>query len=555
MKVKLDTKTKGIKTVGNNIINLSAFKTVGEELECIYENKYATFEEAVDHINNANKPEQTYQINVEKSIEPAKFSLPNAGKAKKVIIQCMNDSAVNIGKNSSINVNCPIELNNVIFKSTAKTLTLNAKDDVLLRQETTIDSFRGKKNTEMTVSGNANKSYDVTGFGILSVGEEYENGYVYIKASLNVDKLAIETGSELHIADTLKSGSFKSFRSGKNAKIIFDSIGKTTLRFTGKNEDFNVDTDGLFISGKDVYGTKLLSTKNLTDLNKKLKLYGYDYDSSDDETIKPFFAQVGSDIVLLEEVFVLASDKNASTEGFAQWTDIVNNISKAKDEKANYTIKLLKSIDLNSTPKFPTKGTYASLAIEGADAENIYSVSFKGSLNLTGNTTFRNINLYSMGKTTASDFNLNCTGYNVIFENSSTNKATIRSNNLTLENSFITAGKITIKDTLTTSDSSKINSKLGLSTSKWIVDGMVYFNLYSGAKLNVSNEIIGAENESPDDKICLSVINNKTEKELTSFTKNYCLGKVTKGLNYLCLNADDYKINTDSKGNLTVVIQ
>lgn len=551
LKVKLDAKTKGIKTVGDKIISLSVFKTVEEELECIYEDKYATFEEAVDYINTANKPDQTYQIAVNESIEPAKFSLPNAGKAKKLIIQCMNDSAINIGKNPSINANCPIELDNVIFKSTAKTLTLNAKDNVLLRQETTIDSFKGKKSAVMTVIGNTNKSYDVTGFGTLSVGEEYEDGYVRVKSSLNVDTLVIENGSELHISDTLKSGSFKSFKSFKDAKIVFDSIGKSTLKFSGKNEDFVVDNDGLFISGNAVYGTKILSTKNLTDLNKKFKLYEYDYDSSN-ESIKPFFAQVNSDIVLLEEVFELSSDKKTSTEGFAQWSDIVNTISKAKDGNANYTIKLLKSIDLNSTPKFPTKGTYASLTIEGSDAENLYSLSFKGSLNLTGNTTFRNIDFYSMGKTTSSDFNLNGTGYNVIFENSTTNRATIKSKNLTLENSFITTGKITITDTLATYDSSKIHSKLGLSTSKWIVDGVVNFNLYSGSKLNVSNEITSAD---PENKIYLNVIDKKTENELTSFTKNYSLGKVTKGSKYLYLTADDYKINADAKGNLTIVTQ
>lgn len=555
LKVKLDAKTKGIKTVGEKIITLSVFKTVAEELEYINEYKYATFEEAVDYINNANNPEQTYQINVEESVEPAKFSLPNAGKAKRLIIKCMDDSAINIGKNSSINANCPIELDNVIFKSTAKTLTLNAKDNVLLRQDTTIDSFKGKNNAVMSVIGNTNKSYDVTGFGTLSVGEEYEEGYVHIKASLNVNKLVIETRSELHISDTLKSGSFKSFKSNENAKIIFDSIGKATLKYTGKNEDFNVDNDGLFISGNAVYGTKILSTKNLTDLNKKFRLYGYDYDSSDDESIKPFFAQVGNDIVLLEEIFVLSSDKKPSTEGFAQWTDIVNTISKAKDGTANYTIKLLKSIDLNSTPKFPTKGTYASLTIEGTDAENVCSLTFKGSLNLTGNTAFRNIDLYSMGKNTASNFNLNGTGYNIIFENSSTNKATIKSMKLTLDDSIITAEKITVTDTLTTSDSSKICSKLGLTTSKWIINGEVYFNLYSGSKLNVSNEIVGAENENPENIIQLSVIDKKTEAELTSFTKNYSLGKVIKGSDYLYLSADDYKINTDAKGNLTIVIQ
>lgn len=597
-----DSKTRTIKAVDAAAINLQVYNKETNKYEDIPEGKgkFASLEEAVAYIEKAADSTAVYGINVVSSVEVAKVALPKAGTAAGIDIICADGAVINIGKTASITANTNIGLTNAKFKTTAKTLTLTAtKGNVVLNGGTTITAFKGNNNYTMFVYGYSySNCYDVTGFGTLEAvtsqnddgktDEDEDNvdaaavefvntildnagsnartvhtipGFIMINSTLSVNKVVIDDSSALLVMGTLKSGSFKEFKSGLNSSFGYANPGKNALKFNGKTaDDFDVHNDGLYIAGPE-YGQKILTTKVIKDLSI-FKDATFDYDNATSEDIMPKFTQVGNDIVYLRETFALTSSKAADTTTyFSRWEDAVAAINDANAPTADYTIKVRENFDYHSTIKFPNKGKYNSLTIDGGceynGNTNNREFFFTGSLSLTGKTIFKNINVHSTkqvkGVWDTNSFTITGGGYDVVFDNVSTNFVTFNGvKNLTATDGYIGADKITITDTLTTTNCN-LRALKGVTTKNWVLGSDTDVEIGNNSKITVSAKL--SRPEDKDYVLSVNVLDKTGSTAATTFTKNYSIGSVKTGYELVELANDGYtlKVTNVKNGTLTVV--
>ncbi len=551
IKAFYDAKTRTIKAVVANAVLIHVLGNEGYYAPVENGNNgcFETLEDAVAYINANGSPDASYIITVQKSIESPKFALPSAKKAGKLNIQCVDGASINIGKLASLTTYVHTVLENVNFVTSAKTLTLNAKNNLSVGRESNINSFKGSSGYEFTASITSDNAYNVTGFGTVTVGENTE---LLIDTAFQTGKLYLLTNSGLALSESFKSGTFKSFSGEVGSYLKYNSANSPALRFTGKAADFVlVDNSPITIKGAVAYGSRILSTKALASPDK---LFSCDSSVSLGNDITPCFTQIGNDIVILGDYFELSSTKSGEAQRFALWSEAIDAINKAKDPEASYTITVRDHVNTGSALKFPNKGTYNHLNIAGLSRS--INLKFTGSLTLTGDTAFREINIYSVkankkGGYDNVNYNINASAYDVTFFLSGTELATITAKNLVLrETASIKAERITVNDTIITWGLYVvIYVNKGITTKNWVNMIPLKLFLVNNAKLTIKNQLI----REAEGMFGIQLL-DKNYQAVTDFPKNYSIGTIKNGAdNYLKLLNDGFELNVNEKtGAVTV---
>ncbi len=259
-------------------------------------------------------------------------------------------------------------------KISGKKAVVNAaKGDVILNDvaaDCQLD-VKGSAKTNAYVLGEVTAT-NVTGFDKLELA-----GKLTVTKSLTVNEIVFNEGSELYVSKdvtiTVKKG--------------ISGIGKIHLcegykafSLAGKAEgQIEVTAENLFREGQIIFKSAL------TNLNDVFDISGIVPEVTDGEYEYRIYVKSGKAAV---RAFRLVLNDTA----YCDWSEIVNFINKEKKPTANYTIELLSDIDLGSGFKFPGKGKYAGLTIDG----NGHTLSFKGkSITLTGDLTLQDIKVRS----------------------------------------------------------------------------------------------------------------------------------------------------------------
>lgn len=517
------------------------------------EGKFATIDEAVAYINEKGNSSTGYFITLTDNIDCPKLTLPKSGKAAKLVIYG-NGNSIDVGKTSSITVNNDVILSDIYFVTSAKTLTLNANGNVDVWGDeddgANIDTFKGSPKYTFTLSGKNYRYYDVTGFGTVHVKESSQ---LVIYTTFKTNNLVLDKNAQVYFGHFLKTATFSSLDAAKGAGFCYSHVPSNTVKFTGKAENFKVDKSGFIFDGNVFPGSKVLSTKALTDLS----IFKYKYDLG----YVLSFKQVGNDICASGKVYELESDKSSSVRSFSDWDDVVKAINTANNSKATYTVYIDDYVGISKFT-LPAKGKYKELIIEGNGGKSAKQLVVSGNITLTGNTTFKNIIMYSLsGKFESSyaNYTVNASGYDLVLDNAYLHNASIKAKNLTIYNggSELLFNKVDVTDTITISGENPMYIKSGITTKNLVLEQKsVFLALLNGAKLNVTDTLSykgdymsGVIVEVLDD------FENYGKEPTSTFAKNYSLGKVKNGSNLVLLYPyahQGYMISPDSSGNLYV---
>lgn len=575
-----DSKTKSVKAVADGPVLLSVIDDANNKPVPVNngsDGKFATLEEAVAYIDKNGSSTTGYYISLSSNIECSKLTLPKAGRASELVIDCSEQYySINVGKTASITSNMDLTLINAYFETNAKSFTINAKGNVdLLGDNGGINAIKGGAKNTLTVDGSS--ICDVTGFGTVNVADASMFG---IETTLKTNDLVLGKNAIVGFWKDLKSVTFSSLKAAKDAGFMYFGIPKNVPKFTGKAENFKVHKDGFYILGypSEPYnssficpGSKILSTNALTDLSI-FKFFNLALlDTS--ETPEIFsFKQVGNDICLsAAESFGLSSDKNSKTQYFSRWEDAVNAINAANDSSASYTIEVNDIVEVSKLT-FPAKGKYKELVVS-ADYNEYFPICIftSGAITLTGNTTFENITIVepsSKADESYVSYNVNASGYDVVLDNAYLVFASVKAKNVTIKDldkyDEFAVNKLDVTDTLTvTSDDSDNTVNLatyylatygGITAKNMVLETYLVIEILDGKKLNVTDTLLTfSKNNLNPATLEIGVI-DEDGMRVENFAKNYSLGKIKNGANWALLyDSDGYTILPDSNGNLCVV--
>ncbi len=553
LSASFDSKTKTIKAVNENAVELYSKKSNksswGKMIDC-----YSSFEEAVDYINKNGNENTDYRIYVAETVECSKFALPNAKKVHKLYVETYfwhsddyrdwEESAIIIGKTSTITANYDVDMN-AVLSYTSKALTLSAKGNVDIGNNSTFDKYTGTAKNTLHYYEDNGTPVDISGFGTVKVDEDCSFN---INTTFSTNKLVLGENAGIIIDENMKSGSFSELKAGYDAYIYYVSASCKPLTYKGKAENFKVK-DKLYFMGQIGHGSKLLSTKALENPSKYLALgdiEGFD--------VEPDFKQVGNDICLYgKSFFGLDWDsRDEATPYFDEWSDVISYINKANDPDENYSIFLYGNYNANGALTLPKKGTYKTLYLMGG-----YDISFTGSLKLTGNTGFYGVTLKNSAANAS--YTIDGSGYDLMFYGANAPMAAITAKNVSIsasgyggETSF-TASQIKVTEKLIIDGSGKFCNLYvpnGIEAKNFeYANSLFTLYLESGKKINVTGEMVN----KTADGFGFSVV-DKNGDVLTTFSKNYSLGTIKKGADSLYLENSGYKLEINkTTGAITVV--
>ena len=216
--------------------------------------------------------------------------------------------------------------------------------------------------------------------------------------------------------------------------------------------------------------------------------------------------------------------------GYALWTDVITAIETAKASDAAYTVKLLDSTDINGAMKLPKAGTYGKLTI----ASDNKTLTFTGSVTLTGELEIANTNLDSARNTTSSKYTISAGKHTFTAENADLNLASITS-----------TADVTLKNTRTSGTVRATKLELNSAT----INGAVTAN--GVLTLNGENTILGTmtayELGSTEDGTVLNILNNS--KGVMSITKT----GITENSKDMTIKLIDSDGNAVEASNKTVI--
>ena len=294
---------------------------------------------------------------------------------QKLTLVNVNIEAVKNGKPQTITITSSkygLTLENVELNGKKATVTASSGDLTLDSVSGNEITIRGATKTTLTVN-NSVTAATVTGFGTIA-----ENGTLTVTKSLTVNELGFADNAVLKIAAdaaaTIKKGisgnGTISLASGFKPISISGALNGT-IKLTGDKM-----TDG----------TQLFKTK--LDLTGKVDISGIIPEVTDGEYEYGMYMKSG-------KVYLRAFKLQFGGKTYCEYSDIISEITKAGKSSESYTINLLGSIDLGSAFKFPTKGKYAGLTING----NGHTITFKNSsIALTADLTLKDITLNATAK-------------------------------------------------------------------------------------------------------------------------------------------------------------
>ena len=268
------------------------------------------------------------------------------------------------GKKQNITINgaaAGLALENVVLDG--KKVAVNTTKGDLVLNDVQAPNFTVKGNAKTNLSVGGDTAADtISGYGKVTV-----DGTLTIRKSLIVYDLVLGEGAVLNIAG------------GASVTIRSSISGSGTIHLAN---GFKPITLNGYASGR----ISLTSDEPLDDrqiFKSSAAALDSVFDVSSVVSDPAFVLIAKSGKVYLRRCVLRVDDRS-----YSDWADAMSDITKLAAKGAEYTVELLDDVTVSGTLKFPSKGKYAGLAING----NGHSIIFGGtSLSLTGSLTLKNV--------------------------------------------------------------------------------------------------------------------------------------------------------------------
>ncbi len=386
---------------------------------------YPNFELALKEMTDKTKD---YVVTVNENTSTAKFVLPALAKAQSVTIKSENEAkTITLTNITAVSAKTPLTLENIKLEST-KPYTISTTSDLTLDRfaSDSITAVRGGAKATLTL-GETTPIDKVSGFGTTKVTSEFRTGTMFTTTDLELTETA-----NLVVSNTKAPATAKTLNGAEGSVITLDT-GFTPIKVTGTTADSISGTIKLKATEAIDENTVLFTTKyagnNVFDVTEIQPQTELDY------TVTSISGKAYMKPIVFE----------MNNTGYALWTDVMTVIENVKMSEAQYTVKLLDSTNINGALKLPKAGTYGKLTITSESK----TLTFTGSITLTGELEIANTNLVSARNTTSSKYTISAGKYPFTAENTDLSLASITSTaDVTLKNTrtsgTVRAGKLTL---------------------------------------------------------------------------------------------------------------
>ena len=389
---------------------------------------YPNFELALKAMTDQTKD---YVVTVNENTTTAKFVLPT--KANSITIMSEPETkTITLTNITTVSAKTPLKLENIRIEST-KPYTLSTTSDLTLDNfaSDSVTAVNGGAAAALTL-GETTPIAKISGFGTTKVTSEFRTGSTFSTTALELTETA-----NLIVSSTKTPASVKTINGAEGSAITFDA-NFTPIKVTGTTADSISGTIKLKANEAIDENTVLFTSKytgnnvfNVTEIQPETELSYTVTSISGKVYMKPILFEING-------------------FGYALWTDVTTAIESIKSGEAQYTVTLLDDADINGALRLPRAGTYGKLTI----ASENKTLTFIGSITLTGELEVQNTNLDSARNNTSYKYTISAGRYAFTAENADLDLASITSTaDVTLKNTSINgtvrAGKLTVNGTNT----------------------------------------------------------------------------------------------------------
>lgn len=390
--------------------------------------KFPNIELALESITDKKT---AYTLTLNTNLDASALALPTT--AKSITFRSEPETkTITLTNITAVNAKTPLKLENIRIEST-KPYTLSTTSDLTLDNfaSDSITAVKGGAAAALTL-GETTPIAKISGFGTTKVTSEFRTGSTFSTTALELTETA-----NLIVSSTKTPASVKTINGAEGSAITFDT-NFTPIKVTGTTAD-------------SISGTIKLKANEAIDENTVLFTSKYTGNNVFDVTeIQPETELNYTVTSISGKVYMKPILFEINGLGYALWTDVTTAIESIKSGEAQYTVTLLDDVDINGALRLPRAGTYGKLTI----ASENKTLTFIGSITLTGELEVQNTNLDSARNNTSYKYTISAGRYAFTAENADLDLASITSTaDVTLKNTSINgtvrAGKLTVNGTNT----------------------------------------------------------------------------------------------------------
>ncbi len=390
--------------------------------------KFPNIELALESITDKKT---AYTLTLNTNLDASALALPTT--AKSITFRSEPETkTITLTNITAVNAKTPLKLENIRIEST-KPYTLSTTSDLTLDNfaSDSITAVKGGAAAALTL-GETTPIAKISGFGTTKVTSEFRTGSTFSTTALELTETA-----NLIVSSTKTPASVKTINGAEGSAITFDT-NFTPIKVTGTTAD-------------SISGTIKLKANEAIDENTVLFTSKYTGNNVFDVTeIQPETELNYTVTSISGKVYMKPILFEINGLGYALWTDVTTAIESIKSGEAQYTVTLLDDADINGALRLPRAGTYGKLTI----ASENKTLTFIGSITLTGELEVQNTNLDSARNNTSYKYTISAGRYAFTAENADLDLASITSTaDVTLKNTSINgtvrAGKLTVNGTNT----------------------------------------------------------------------------------------------------------